>query len=226
MIFWKSTKSLKRVDFFYCAFHKHWLFWSSKANWPRGLRFSLPSIILTDLSFRKQNFTLTGSKGHGFWFVIGRFPSVLYVSVFQGSVVSYDRNYDWRQPKTQLWRRRLNFRVGMFLKSTVRQKDFKGLKTAFFCVLLLSFVLSGSTSVYLRRRGRFVNSAFQQEKFGPKIEVFLWQTNLKANVCRNSTFQVNWKKNATGRRRVTSSNRAAIFVSTSCEERHNKPFWL
>ena len=105
------------------------------------------------------------------------------------------------------------------------RKDFKGLKTAFFCVLLLSFVLSGSTSVYLRRRGRFVNSAFQQEKFGPKIEVSLWQTNLKANVCRNSTFQVNWKKNATARRRVTSSNRAAIFVSTSCEERHNKPFW-
>ena len=33
---------------------------------------------------RKENFTLTGSKGHGFWFVIGRFRSVLCVSVFQG----------------------------------------------------------------------------------------------------------------------------------------------
>ena len=66
---------------------------------------------------------------------------------------------------------------------------------------------------------------FLTRKIWPKNEVYLWQTNLKANVCRNSTFQVNRKKNATGRR-LTSSNRAAIFVSTSCEERHNKPFWL
>ena len=36
---------------------------------------------------RKQNFTLTGSKGHGFWFVIGEFRSVLCVSVFQGSLL-------------------------------------------------------------------------------------------------------------------------------------------
>ena len=36
---------------------------------------------------RKQNFTLTGSKGHGFWFVIGGFRSVLCVSVFQGSLL-------------------------------------------------------------------------------------------------------------------------------------------
>ena len=32
---------------------------------------------------RKENFTLTGSKGHGFWLVIGEFRSVLCVSVFQ-----------------------------------------------------------------------------------------------------------------------------------------------
>ena len=34
---------------------------------------------------RKQKFTSTGSKGHGLWFVIGGFRSVLWVSVFQGS---------------------------------------------------------------------------------------------------------------------------------------------
>ena len=55
---------------------------------------------------------------------------------------------------------------------------------------------------------------------------YLWQTNLKGNVCRNSTFEVNRKKNETGRLCITSNNRAAIFVSISCEERHNKPFWL
>ena len=67
---------------------------------------------------------------------------------------------------------------------------------------------------------------FLTRKFGPKIEVYLWRTNLKANVCRNSTFQVNRKKNDKGRRRLTSRNRAAIFISTSCKGRHNKPFWL
>ena len=36
---------------------------------------------------RKQNFALTGSKGHGFWFVIDGFGSVLCVSVFQGSLL-------------------------------------------------------------------------------------------------------------------------------------------
>ena len=34
---------------------------------------------------------------------------------------------------------------------------------------------------------------------------------MKANVCRNSTFQVNRTKNATWRRRLTSRNRAAII---------------
>ena len=34
---------------------------------------------------REQNFTLTGSKGHGLSFVIGGFRSVLCVSVFDGS---------------------------------------------------------------------------------------------------------------------------------------------
>ena len=54
---------------------------------------------------RKQNSTLTGSKGHGLWSVIGGFRSVC------------DCNYDWRQRKTQLWRRILNFRVSIFVKN-------------------------------------------------------------------------------------------------------------
>ena len=36
---------------------------------------------------RKQNFTLTGSEGHGLGFVIDGFRSVLCVSVFQGSLL-------------------------------------------------------------------------------------------------------------------------------------------
>ena len=65
-------------------------------------------------------------------------------------------------------------------------------------------------------------SVSYKEKFVPIIKVNFWQTNLRANVCRFSTLQVNRKTNATGRRRLTSSNRAAIFVSTSREKRHNK----
>ena len=43
---------------------------------------------------------------------------------------------------------------------------------------------------------------FLTRKFGPKIRVYLCrQTNLKANVCRYSTFQVNRRKNATWRLR-------------------------
>ena len=64
----------------------------------------------------------------------------------------------------------------------------------------------------IRPRNR---SLFMKSKFESKL-----------NVCRNSTFQVNKKKNATRRRRLTLSNRPSIFVSISCEERHNKPFWL
>ena len=66
---------------------------------------------------RKQNFTLTGSKGHGLWCVIGGFRSLLCVSVSR--FVACDHNYDWRQQKTWLWRQLLNFRVRMSVKSAV-----------------------------------------------------------------------------------------------------------
>ena len=46
---------------------------------------SLPSIIW-NWPLRKQNFTSTGSKGHGLWFVFGGFRSVLCGSAFQGSL--------------------------------------------------------------------------------------------------------------------------------------------
>jgi len=61
-------------------------------------------------------------------------------------------------------------------------------------------------------------------KFGPKIKVYLWQTNLKANVCKNSTFQVNRKENGTGRWRLTSSNRAAILSTLYAKNDTTNPF--
>ena len=89
---------------------------------------------------------------------------------------------------------RQNARVDFFQA----RKDFEGFKTAFFHLLLLSFLVDGlsTTPVYSPRRGRFVNSAFSNKKsLAQKRSLFV--TNLKANVCRNSTFQVNTRKNAT-----------------------------
>ena len=71
-------------------------------------------LILTDLLANK---TLL----HGFkrsWFVICGFRSVLCFSVSR--FVACDRNYDWRQRKTQLWRWLLKFRVCMFAKSACK----------------------------------------------------------------------------------------------------------
>ena len=114
LIFWSLKIWLSFVILL--RFSQTCKFWSSKASW--RLLFSLLSIILTDLLENKTLLLITGSKGHGFWFVIGGFRSVLCVSVFQGSLlVVIVLNYDWRQPKTQFWRRLLNFRVRMFVKS-------------------------------------------------------------------------------------------------------------
>ena len=82
------------------------------------------------------------------------------------------------------------------------RKDLKGFKMAFFiycsCVLCkmdclqLPFICVEEAVLWTQR--------FLTRKFGPEIEVYLWQTNLKANVCKNSMFQVNRKKNGIGRR--------------------------
>ena len=46
--------------------------------------------------------------------------SIRFVCFCVSRFVSCDRNYDWQQRKTQLWRRLLTFRVRMFVKSAVR----------------------------------------------------------------------------------------------------------
>ena len=67
---------------------------------------------------RKQNFTLTGSKGHHLW--CDQWIWIRFVCFCVSRFVAFDSNYDWRQWKTQyLWRRLLHFRVWMFVKSAV-----------------------------------------------------------------------------------------------------------
>ena len=46
--------------------------------------------------------------------------SMRFVCFCVSRFVACDRNYHWRQRKTQLWRRLLNFRVRMFVKSAVK----------------------------------------------------------------------------------------------------------
>ena len=45
--------------------------------------------------------------------------SIRFVCFGVSRFVACDRNYDWQQQKTHLWRRLLNFRVRVFLKSAV-----------------------------------------------------------------------------------------------------------
>ena len=98
-------------------FSKTCEFWSSKANW--RLRFLLPSIILTDLLGNKLNF----NRFKRSWFLICDWRiSIRFVCFCVSRFVTCDRNYDWWQPKTQLWTRLLNFGVRMFVKSAVIRK--------------------------------------------------------------------------------------------------------
>ena len=48
--------------------------------------------------------------------------SIRFVCFCASRFVACDRYYDWRQWKTQLWRRILNFRVRMFVKSAVSRE--------------------------------------------------------------------------------------------------------
>ena len=91
-------------------------FWSSKADW--RLRFSLLSIILTDLLGNKT--LLHGFKRSRFvicdWWI-----SIHFVCFSVSRFIACDCNYDWWQRKTQFWRQLLNFRVRMFVKSARSQ---------------------------------------------------------------------------------------------------------
>ena len=110
------------------------------------------------------------------------------------------------------------------------RKDFEGFKTAFFHLLLLSFVVDGlfTIPVYSPRRGRFVNSAFPNKKNLAQTRI-LFMTNKFESKCLQK-FYVSSKHEKECYMKTTSylkePNRHFKFVSTSCEERHNKPFRL
>ena len=77
------------------------------------ITFSLPSTILTDLLGNKTLLERVQKVICDWWI------SIRFVSFFVSRFVASDRNYDWRQRKTQLWRRLLNVRIRKFVKSAV-----------------------------------------------------------------------------------------------------------
>ena len=66
-----------------------------------------------------------------------------------------------------------------------------------------------------------MNSSFpnKKEHFVKKRSSFMTNKE-ESNVCRSSTFQVNRTKNATGKRRLTSSNRATCqhFIGRTTQQ--------
>ena len=76
------------------------------------------------------------------------------------------------------------------------RKDFEGFETAFYiycCWVLCSMDCLQLLFIRVENTVSWTQSFLRQEKFGPQIKVYWWQTNLKTNVCRNSPFQVNRK---------------------------------
>ena len=68
-----------------------------------------------------------GSKG--LWFVIcDWWISIRFANFFVSRLATCNRNYDWRERKMKLWRRLLNFRVCVFLKSVVNRTNKSGTK--------------------------------------------------------------------------------------------------
>ena len=92
---------------------------------------------------RKRKFSSTGSKGHCLWFVIGGFRSVLWVSVFQGSLLVillwpkpdvnipniFDRFHPWTSDfqismRQKYWRFRLTFEIVKVRLSAMCKQSF------------------------------------------------------------------------------------------------------
>ena len=73
--------------------------------------------------------------------------SIRFVCFCVSRSVACDRNYGWRKQKTQLWRRLLNFRVRMFVKSAVIRFFLFFLFFYFICFMLLCSKVSAISCV-------------------------------------------------------------------------------
>ena len=65
-------------------------------------------------------------------------------------LVACDRNYDWPQRKTQLWRRLMNLRVRMFVKGAVQKKKKRWNEWPYRLLLLLPSQESQAPGCFVR----------------------------------------------------------------------------
>ena len=110
------------------------------------------------------------------------------------------------------------------------RKDFEALLKTLFSVshlLQLNFLLNAmfTTPFYSRRRGRFVNSAFPNKKHIAQKTKFIYDKKNESKCSQK--FYVSSKQNKEWYRKTTPHlEQSSSHVSTSQEERQNKPFWL
>ena len=96
----------------YCAFQNTRIL---KFKSQLTLLFLLPSVILAELIGNRSLLKWAQEVIVHDWWI-----SIPFVCFCVPGFISCARNCDWRLRKTQLWRRLLNFRVRVFLKSAVK----------------------------------------------------------------------------------------------------------
>ena len=108
--------------------------------------------------------------------------SIGFVCFCVSRLVARDRNYDWRQWKTQLWRRLLNFRVSMFVKSAVKPFClFVYLFSVFTFYFLVSVVVvvdlwMFQLAISVTKQNNSLNSPISSKK---KKTTITWKTRRK-----------------------------------------------
>ena len=91
-----------------------------------------------------------------------------------------------------------------------------------------SFVVDGlfTTPVCSPRRGRLVNPAFPNKKNLTQRRSLFMKNKFESKCLQKFYVSSKHEKECYMKTTSYSRNQIAIFVSTSCEERHNKPFRL
>ena len=93
-------------------------------TWILKFKSQLRFAFFASVNHHSWPLTSTGSKVHGLlfcdWWILIHFVCFCVSSfkVHSQRFIACDHNHDWQQQKAYLWRRLLNFRVCVFLKST------------------------------------------------------------------------------------------------------------
>ena len=87
MVLVMVLESLRKLHTFQLVLLPNWLHRAARFANFEGILGFFCSVNHLSRSLRKHTFTRTSSKGHGLWFVIIRFRTIWFVSVFRGSLL-------------------------------------------------------------------------------------------------------------------------------------------